>query len=111
MFPYTSILQPNYTELFKQNLIYLKYNIFVAGILREKINYVKYIKKPVNKAFILVILCSYATNWVHIQILLRFVIYFLTCFINLFFFLICLSVNLLTFPSKGFSDFLKIILN
>lgn len=51
MFPYTSILQPNYTELFKQNLIYLKYNIFVAGILREKINYVKYKKKPLDIVF------------------------------------------------------------
>ena len=66
MFPYTSKLHPNYTELFKQNLIYLQYNNFVVRILREKINYVKYIKKPVNKAFVLVILCSYATNLVYL---------------------------------------------
>ena len=36
MFPYTSKLHPNYTELFKQNLIYLNIVFFVVrDSLRE----------------------------------------------------------------------------
>ena len=50
MFPYTSKLHPNYTELFKQNLIYLEYIFFVARIFREEIKYVKYKKNTLGKA-------------------------------------------------------------
>lgn len=52
MFPYTSKLHPNYTELFKQNLIYLNIVIFVVVIFKEKIYYVKYIKKPLNTVYL-----------------------------------------------------------